>query len=56
MIAIFYSESFQGWQAMRQKAKALTGIEGAIPNHFAAPLAEILQALNSWHLKVRTVA
>lgn len=33
----------------RQVAEAMSGMEGAIPNHYAMPLPELLAELRAWH-------
>jgi len=46
VIAIAFSESYRKQRAGRQIASALTGMEGALPNHFDRPAEEICQLLN----------
>ena len=49
MIAIRYHEHYQGQRLGRQVAEAMSGMEGAIPNHYAMPLPELLAELRAWH-------
>ena len=48
MIAIHFRHDFKPQRLARSMAAALAGMEGAIPNHYNAPLEEILEALNAW--------
>jgi hypothetical protein len=47
VIAIAFSESYRKQRAGRQVASALTGVEGALPNHFNRPAEEICELLNA---------
>ena len=46
IIGIEYSESYRKKRAGRQLASALTGVEGALPDHFNRPAEEICELLN----------
>ena len=46
-IGISFSESYRKHRAGRQFASALTGMEGALPNHFNRSAEEICELLNS---------
>jgi len=46
MIGIVFSAGYRGRRALRTLSSAVAGLEGAIGNHYAAPLDEILAALN----------
>ena len=46
VIGIEYSESYKKLRAGRQISSALTGMEGALPNHFNRPAEEICEILN----------
>lgn len=48
MIAIEYSEEYTKQRAGRAVALALAGMEGAIADHYSAPLEQVLQTLNEW--------
>jgi len=48
MITIAYARDYKRQQLGRAIASSLAGMEGAIPNSYDAPLADILAALNSW--------
>lgn len=47
MIGIEYSESYKNHQTGRRISAALTGMEGALPNHFNRSAEEICELLNS---------
>jgi hypothetical protein len=49
MIAIHYREGYEKQRLLRGAAKAVSGLEGAIGNSYAASLPEILKALRDWH-------
>jgi len=51
MIAIAYHEDYARQAAARAVASAVSGMEGAIPDSYAAPLEEILAALRTWHAR-----
>ncbi|MES3024761.1 MAG: STM3941 family protein [Pseudomonadota bacterium] len=53
MIGIVYSEQYKKQQAGRALASAMTGIEGAIPNHYMMGIDELLATLNHWHALYR---
>lgn len=46
VIGIEFSESYSKLRAGRQFASALTGVEGALPDHFNRPAEEICELLN----------
>lgn len=46
VIGIEFSESYSKLRAGRRFASALTGVEGALPNHFNRPAEEICELLN----------
>lgn len=48
MIAIIYAPHYEGQQIGRAIAENLSGMEGAIPNNYNAPLDELLPTLNEW--------
>jgi hypothetical protein len=48
MIAIDYSSAYTKQKAGRALASALSGMEGAIADHYTVPLDQVLQALNDW--------
>jgi hypothetical protein len=48
MIAIDYSPEYAKQKAGRAVAFALSGMEGAIADHYTAPLEQVLQTLNEW--------
>ena len=48
MIAIIYAPHYEGQQMGRAVAENLSGMEGAIPNNYEAPLDELLRTLNDW--------
>jgi hypothetical protein len=48
MIAIDYSSAYTKQKAGRALASALSGMEGAIADHYTVPLEQVLQALNDW--------
>jgi hypothetical protein len=48
MIAIVYIQEYNAQQLGRAIASSLSGMEGAIPNSYDAPLGYILAAMNSW--------
>lgn len=48
MIAIIYAPHYEGQKIGRAVAENLSGMEGAIPNNYNAPLAEVLKTLNEW--------
>jgi len=54
MIAIVYAPHYEGQKVGRAVAEQLSGMEGAIPNSYSAPLAEILQTLNEWRARYGT--
>jgi hypothetical protein len=49
MIAIHYREGYEKQRLLRGAARAVSGVEGAIGNSYAASLPEILRALRDWH-------
>jgi hypothetical protein len=48
MIAIDYSAEYTKQKAARAVASALSGMEGAIADHYTAPLEQVLETLNHW--------
>lgn len=46
LIGIEFSESYRKKRAGRQISSALTGMEGALPNHFDRPAEEVCALLN----------
>ena len=48
MIAIDYSAEYTKQKAGRAVALALSGMEGAIADHYSAPLEQVLQTLSEW--------
>jgi hypothetical protein len=53
MIGIRYSPAYQKMRAGRQFSAALTGVEGALPNHFSMPAEELCELLNRYRLRWR---
>ena len=51
MIAIAYSSSYQGMASGRKVAAFLSGMEGALPNHYQASPEEVCETLNRWRKK-----
>jgi hypothetical protein len=51
MIAVFYNEAYEQQKTLRKVSAAMAGIEGGIPDNYAAPLTEVLAALNEWHAR-----
>ena len=51
VIGIKYSESYQKMQTGREFSASLTGMEGALPNHFNRPAEEICEVLNRYKRK-----
>ena len=51
MIAIIYAPQYEGQKIGRAVADNLSGMEGAIPNSYNAPLAEVLETLNEWRAR-----
>jgi hypothetical protein len=51
MIAIIYREGYEQQALLRKASAAMAGIEGGIPNSYAASLPEILAALEQWHAR-----
>jgi hypothetical protein len=51
MIAIEYSLDCTRQRTGRVMASALAGMEGAIADHYSAPIEEILEALNAWRAR-----
>lgn len=47
-IGIRYSASYPGTPTARKLASAITGVEGALPDHFTIPPEEVCQTLNQW--------
>ena len=47
-ISITYRASFTNQKGVRVVARALSGIEGSIPNSYNVPLAELERVLNRW--------
>ena len=54
MIAIIYAPHYEGQQIGRAIADELSGMEGAIPNSYNAPLDEVLKTLNEWQARYGT--
>lgn len=48
MIGIRYSTSYGKMEAARKVASAISGVEGALPNHFKSSPEEICEILNRW--------
>ena len=48
MIAIVFHPEYKQQQLGRAVSATLTGIEGAIPNHYNATLEQVLEALKIW--------
>jgi hypothetical protein len=48
IIAVHYTQQYQGQQLARKVATSLSGIEGAIPNSYNATLVDVLAALNTF--------
>ena len=48
MIGIEYSSAYKGMAAGRKVAAFLSGMEGALPNHYQATPEEICETLNRW--------
>ena len=51
MIAIIYAPHYEGQKVGRAIAENLSGMEGAIPNNYNAPLDELLKTLNEWQAR-----
>jgi hypothetical protein len=51
MIAIIYAPHYEGQKIGRAVAENLSGMEGAIPNNYNAPLDELLKTLNEWQAR-----
>ncbi len=51
MIGITYSNRYNKEKAARKVAFALSGMEGALPDHFKRPPEEICEKLNLWKQK-----
>jgi len=51
MIAIIYAPHYEGQKIGRAVAENLSGMEGAIPNSYNAPLDEVLKTLNEWQAR-----
>ena len=51
MIAIIYAPHYEGQKMGRAVAENLSGMEGAIPNSYNAPLDEVLKTLNEWQAR-----
>jgi len=51
MIGIAYASSYKGLAAGRKVAAFLSGMEGALPNHYQASPEEICETLNRWRRK-----
>jgi len=49
MIAIHYREGYEKQRLLRGAARAVSGLEGAIGDSYAASLPAILDALRDWH-------
>jgi hypothetical protein len=49
MIAIHYREGYEKQRLLRSATSAVSGLEGAIGNAYAASLPEILHSLRDWH-------
>lgn len=56
MIAIIYAPHYQGQKMGRALAQNLSGMEGAIPNNYNAPLDELLETLNEWQARYSRTA
>ena len=48
MIAIDYSPQYTAYRRARKFSAMISGMEGAIPNHYTARLEEILHTLEEW--------
>jgi hypothetical protein len=48
MIAVIFHPEYEGQKLARAVVRTLSGMEGAIPNHYNATLGEILEALTTW--------
>jgi len=48
MIGIEYSSAYKGMAAGRKVAAFLSGMEGALPNHYQGSPEEICRTLNEW--------
>lgn len=48
MIGIQYSASYRGMEVGRKVASAISGIEGALPDHFQRSPEDICEELNRW--------
>ncbi len=51
MIAIIYRADYTEQSLLRKASAVMAGIEGGIANSYAAPLAEVLAALEQWHAR-----
>ena len=51
MIAVDYNERYRVQRLMRGAAKAVTGVEGVLPNHYTRSLDEVFALLVDWHRK-----
>ena len=54
MIEIVYAPHYEGQQMGRAVADNISGMEGAIPNSYNAPLDELLKTLNEWRTRYGT--
>ena len=48
MIAIRYAGSYASQRTARKVAEAVTGMEGALPDHFTSSPEELCEKLNQW--------
>jgi hypothetical protein len=48
MIAIAYAPAYRRPRALRRAASTMSGIEGAIPDYYDAPIEAVLDALLAW--------
>jgi hypothetical protein len=53
MIAITYRQDYAEHRASRAVAAMLSGMQGAIPNSYDAPLEEVARTLNEWRERYR---
>jgi hypothetical protein len=48
MIAIVFEPEYEPLRLVRRVVGSLAGAEAAIPNHYNAPLEQVLEALRAW--------
>ena len=56
VIAIVYTDAWRATRFDRGASYALTGVDGVISNMYAAPIEEIVAALNAWKARADAAA